>query len=145
MRRPGFGHDRQFRGDPGRISPQPAKRVRQYRATVVAVVRAFAIVELDIVILEFERGEHLLVCQPPVSVLVVQVVGAVLKVDPNRLFLGLADDPGIGVTVSDVGKAADVTEHFAELIRAFPGDGEAQMPPLLAPPIALRLGSLVRL
>src|SRR5207249_7330038 len=59
-----------------------------------------------IVFLEFLCGFHLQIPEPPVAVLVVQIVGAILQEDADRLVGGLADDAGIAVTAAEIGRAS---------------------------------------
>src|SRR5438105_1488621 len=55
------------------VAPQPAQRVGQDRATVLAVVPAVAVLEFVIVMGVFQRRRHRLVRQRPVAEQVVQV------------------------------------------------------------------------
>src|SRR5262249_14185374 len=93
----------------------------QDRAAVLAIVPAVAVNELVFIPRELQSGRHLLIGQRPVAMLVVQVVGAVLEEDTDRLPLRLANDARIYVPAADVNEAADVAEHFAEQVRPFPG------------------------
>src|SRR4051812_46313236 len=58
------------------VAPQPAQRVRQDGAAVLAVVAAVAVDELVVVLHVLQRRRHLLVGQRPVAVFVVQVAAA---------------------------------------------------------------------
>lgn len=80
--------------------------------------------ELVIVFGEGEGLGHLLVREPPITVGVVQVVASVLKPDPKRAFLFLADESGIDVTAADIGEAANVADDLAEEVGPLPSDGE---------------------
>ena len=107
-----------------RTAPQPAERVGQDRPAVLAAVLAGAADELVVVVFEFQGRRHLLIGQPPVAELVVQIVAAVLKKDADRLVGRGADQRRIDVAAADVGEAADVAEHLAESVGPLPGDGE---------------------
>ena len=107
-----------------RGTPEPAEGIGQDRAAVLSAVAAGAEHELEIVAHERQRAGHLLVRQRPVAVEVVQVVRAVLQEDADRFALGLADPRGVDVAAADVGEAADLREHLAELVGPFPRDGE---------------------
>ncbi len=92
---------------------------------MISVVSPFAIDELDIVFPKDESGVHLLVPERPIAVEVIEVVASVLEKYAKRLFLApLAYEGWVVVASSYIGKAADVTQDFSELIRAFPGDGK---------------------
>src|ERR1700722_7353799 len=82
---------------PHLIAPNPAHRVGEDRAAVLAAVNAFAVDEFVIVALVLQRRGHLLIRQWPVAELIVDVVGPVLQKDANLLLLSLADDSGIDV------------------------------------------------
>src|SRR6516164_4291266 len=105
-------------------APEPDERFGQDRAAVDAVVAAVGPGGLVVVLLVLEGGFHLQVAEPPVAVLVVEVVGAVLEEDADVFVLGLADHAGVPVAAANVGEAADVAQHLAEQVRPFPGDGE---------------------
>src|SRR5262249_1555420 len=109
---------------PDLVAPQPAQRLRQDGAAVLAVVAAVAHHELVVVLHELQRRGHLLVRQRPVAVQVVEVVLAVLEEDADRLLLRLADHPRIDVAAADVRETADVAEDLAELVRPLPGRRE---------------------
>src|SRR5262245_57664244 len=74
------------------IAPEPAQRVRQHRATVPVAVKPLAVLEAVIVARIRQRLRERLVCQRPVSVRVVQIVGAVLEEHADRLLRRLADE-----------------------------------------------------
>src|SRR5437899_153746 len=95
-------------------APQPAERIGEDRAAVLVVVAARASDELDVVLREPQRGVHLLVGQPPVPVLVVQVLLSVLQKHAQRLPRRLPDERRIDVAAPDVREAADVAEHLAK-------------------------------
>src|SRR5579871_1781660 len=87
--------------------------------------------ELNVVFRICKRLRHALVGQGPVAELVVQIGATVLQKDPDRLARGPADQRlvvvaafDLGWTASDVGERADPGKHFAELVRALPGDRE---------------------
>ena len=112
------------------VAPEPAERVGQDGAAVLVAVEALAEDEFVVVPGERERLGHLLVGQGPVAVVVVEVVGAVLEEDADRLLGGLADQGLVvvapfapGLAAGDVGEAADPREDLAELVRPLPGDG----------------------
>ena len=105
-----------------RGTPQPPQRVGQNDAAVLAVVRAVSHHELRVVAGEGERTGHGAVGQGPVTVEVIEVVDAVLQEDSQRLALGLTNQGRVGVAAPDVGEAADLREHLAEVIRTFPSD-----------------------
>lgn len=67
---------------------------------------------------------HLLVGEPPIAVGVIEVIATVLKPDPDRTFLFLANQGWVDVSATDVGEAADVTDDFAEEVRSFPSHSE---------------------
>ena len=54
------------------------------------------------------------------------VIAAILKVNPNRLLLTLANDVRILVATSNISEASDGTKNFAELFRTFPCNGESR-------------------
>ena len=58
--------------------------------------------ELVVVLLELQGRFHLQVCQPPVPVLVVEIVAAVLVEHPNRLRWRGADKRRVDVPTPDV-------------------------------------------
>ena len=60
------------------------------------------------------------------AVKIVEIVGAVLKEDAERLGggFGFSNEAGVNVTAADVGEATDVADDFAKGVRAFPSDGE---------------------
>ena len=88
-----------------------------------AVVSADTVGKLVVVILERQRLGHLLVCQRPVAVLVIQVSTAVLQKDADRLAICFANDRRIVVSTANVHETADVAQHFAKRIGALPSDG----------------------
>src|SRR4051812_24064517 len=87
-----------------------------------AIVATVSQLELVIVTFELQRSRHLLIGQRPVAMKIVEVVLAILKEDSNRLFGRFADESGVIVPLSDVGKASDLTEDFMEQIGPFPRD-----------------------
>ena len=91
---------------------------------MLAVVRAITHHEPVVVAREGQRAGHGPVGQRPIAMQVVEVVLAVLQEDPQGLALGLADQGRVGVATADVGEAADLREHLAEMIGPFPGDRE---------------------
>src|SRR5688572_9998300 len=92
-------------------------------------VEAIAVLEFVIVAPERQRFRHFLIGQGPVSVLVVQIVRAILKKYTDRLHgFGLANERRIIVppfaqswAAGDVGEAAYPRKHFAEFVGALPG------------------------
>ena len=102
-----------------------------------SVVRAAAETEVEIVTAHFERIRHLDVLQRPASVIVFQILGAILEPDPN-IALGFFSNqerkivaaqnilPRVRLIVVplNAGEAADVRKHAAELVRLLPGHVE---------------------
>src|SRR5206468_1276673 len=89
-----------------------------------------AVDESVIIPRELQALGHLLVGQGPVAVGVVEVVGAILEEDADRLPARLADQGFVvvapfapGLAAGDVGEAADPRQHLAKLVRPLPGDG----------------------
>ncbi len=76
---------------------------------------------------ELQSRCQILIPQRPVAVQVVQIFFSLLQVDLDRLglVLGLPHQPRIGPAAADVGEAADVAEHLAELVGTLPRDGES--------------------
>src|SRR5206468_3768826 len=72
-------------------APQPHQRLGQDAAAVQAVVAAVGPGGLVVVLLVLQGRFHLEIAEPPVAVLVVEVVGAVLEEDADVLVLGLAN------------------------------------------------------
>ncbi len=64
--------------------------------------------------------------QRPIAEQIVEIILAVLQINLDRfgVTVGFTNEAGIGPTATDVCKAPDMTENFAELIRLFPGGGE---------------------
>lgn len=89
-----------------------------------AIVTAGSAHEFVIVVPEVEGLLHLKVCEPPVTVLVVEILIAVLQEDSDIAFLAFADEGRIDVTAPDVGEAANVADDVFEKVGAFPGHGE---------------------
>src|SRR6266540_1950140 len=85
-------------------SPQPAQRLRQYRAPVLVGVAAVPELEPVVVAAELEGGRHLLVRERPVAEAVVQVVRSVLEENAYGPVRRLADQRGVDVAAADVGK-----------------------------------------
>src|SRR5690606_10716656 len=128
--------------------PQPAQYVRQQATAVVVrvpalaphmgdfVTRAGAAIAVGLGIGPLQGGEHLLVGEEPVAVLVVQVVAPVLQENAQPTHRTLADQRGVEVAtrhqcaclrrrlVADGDIAADEADHVAEGLRPVPGDGE---------------------
>ena len=69
---------------------------------------------------ELERCGHLLIGQRPIPVEIVEVAGAILERNFDRLALRLANQPGVDIAAANVGEAADVAEHFAKLLEVAP-------------------------
>ena len=80
--------------------------------------------ELVVVALELERGGHRLVGEGPVAVFVVEIARAVLQVNADRFGWCLADECLVIMATADVGETADMAQDLAEVVRAFPGNGE---------------------
>lgn len=89
-----------------------------------SAVSALATNEPVVPVGKLQRDIHLKIRQPPVAVCVVEIVRAVLQKYADRFPFRLADQRRVNVTAADVGEAADVAEHFAELVRTFPRDRE---------------------
>jgi len=80
------------------------------RALPAGAVVAFGPkLELIIVTGKFERRSHLLIGQGPTAVKIIQVLGAILQEDADRLLLGLAQERWINVSAANVGETAHVT------------------------------------
>ncbi len=75
------------------LRPQPAQRFGQNGAGVLAVVAAIAVDELVIVLGELQGRGHLLVGQGPITGWIIQIAGAILEKDTDRLAGGLTDRP----------------------------------------------------
>src|SRR5262249_15158552 len=78
-----------FVGSRRGIAPQPAERIGQNGAAVLAVVGAVTEFETVIVLGEAQGQGHLLVGQGPVAEFVVQVLGPALQEHTDGLGLGL--------------------------------------------------------
>lgn len=89
-----------------------------------AVVAFLTHDELVVVVEKLEGGGHLFVSQGPMTVEIVEIVHALLKKDSQGFGIGFANDEGVAVAPANVGETADVTKHFAEGFRSFPGDGK---------------------
>src|SRR3954470_15829611 len=112
------------------LAPEPAERVGEDRLAVLAAVEALAVDEGVVIPLERQGLGHLLVGQGPVAVGVVEVVGAVLEEDADRLLVALADQGLVvvpplaaGRAAGDVGEAADPRQDLAEIVGTLPGHG----------------------
>src|SRR5215468_1735359 len=92
---------------------------------MVAVVGALAVVEFDVVFTECQSRKHLLVGERPVAKIIIEIVTAILQKYAQRFFVATAaDHTGVGIAAANVGEAADVREHFAELVGPLPGNSE---------------------
>src|SRR3954470_9981559 len=99
------------------VAPEPAERVGQDRAAVLAVVAPVAGDELVVVLGKLQRRRHLLVGEEPVAERIVQIVRPVLQKYSDRLGrLSLADQRRVVMAAADVGEAADVAEHLAKCV-----------------------------
>ena len=76
--------------------------------------------ESVIIASELEGSLHLLVGEPPVSVFIVEVVFTSLQQDSQRTFFSFSDKCFIVVPATNVGKAANVTDDFAEPFGVLP-------------------------
>src|SRR5207253_3206677 len=106
------------------IGPEPAERIRQDGAAVLAVMAAVAVDKLVIIVSELECRGHLLIGEWPAPVRVVQIARAILQEDADRLAWRFAYLPGIDVAAPDIGEAAHVTQHFAEEVWPLPRHGK---------------------
>src|SRR5439155_17027357 len=96
----------------------------QNGASVLRRMAAVAENELVIVLGKLQGRGHLLVGQRPVAGVVIQIIGAILEKDADRLARGLADLSRIDISAADVREAADMAQDFAKQVGAFPGRGE---------------------
>lgn len=107
------------------VSPKPAERIGENRASMIPVVGTFAVNEFDVVVPKYEGGVHLLVPKWPVAMNIVEIVASVLHENAERLFLAaFPDQRRIVVTSANIGKAANVAEDFAKLVGPLPGHCE---------------------
>ena len=106
------------------ISPQPLEGFRENRTAVFSTMGAASPDHPVVVFREPQGCFHLLVCQRPVAVSVVEVIESVLKKHANGLGLSFSNEGGIDMTPSNVDKATDVADYLAECIRSLPGDSE---------------------
>src|SRR3954469_3425692 len=90
-------------------------------------------VRLVIIFRKLQCCRHLLIGQKPVAVRIVQVIGSILKKNPDRLWRRLPNQRRINIAAAaagdvwfkrDAGKTADLAEDFAKLVGPLPGDGE---------------------
>ena len=88
-----------------------------------AVVRTAAAHKAVIIAPIAQRRLHLQIGQPPVAILIVQVVLPILQKDAQRANRLFVDERGIGVTAPDIGEGTYVREDLA---KRTPG---APMPP----------------
>src|SRR5262245_51418870 len=88
------------------------------------VVGAVSKHKLMIVTHKPQRGSHGLVRQRPVSVQIIQIVGAILQKDTDGFALRLADQRGVIMAAANVCETANRRKHLPELIGPLPRDGE---------------------
>jgi hypothetical protein len=102
--------------------PEPTKGIGKDGSAMVSIMASSAVNEFYVVITEFESSVHLFVGQRPIAVLVIKISAAVLEEYAQGFGVAaFSDECRVVVASANVGKAADVAEHFAELIGAFPG------------------------
>lgn len=104
--------------------PEPAQRVGQHRASMLAIMATRSSHEPMVIAPVFEGGNHLQVRQPPVPPLVIEVRFTILKVDAQRPRRLLAKERGVDMSATNVRKGADVRQHLAKSVWALPGDRE---------------------
>ena len=80
--------------------------------------------QLRVVPSVLQSGVDLAVGHRPRSVLIVEIVFAVLEEDSDGLADVVANQPRVIVPPADVGEGADPGDDAAELLRAKPGDAE---------------------
>lgn len=80
--------------------------------------------EFVVVAPEFQSFLHLQITQPPVPVLVVEILVTILEEDADVPLVFLANEGGVNVPSPDVGEAADMADYVLEEVGAFPGHGE---------------------
>ena len=127
------------------IAPEPAKGVRKNGGAVLRIVRAGAILKLEIIPREFQRRCHVLIGEWPVAMRVVQIVRALLEKDTDRLRFALR--------LTNEGRVTYPPRMLVKLpiqlttLRNLSGRSHAMvnaaMPPLLIPAIAQPAGSSV--
>lgn len=86
-----------------------------------AIVSARTTHESIVVLAVFQGRIHLQVAKPPVAVLVVEVVAAILQKNFNGSFSVLANHRWIRMAALDIGETPDVAKHFVKLIGPLPG------------------------
>ena len=86
-------------------------------------------IELVIVPGKFQRRRHFLVRKRPVPMQIVQILRPILKKNPDRFLLGLADERRVNMAAPDVGETPDVTQHLAKGIRTLPSHRPRADPP----------------
>ena len=91
---------------------------------MVAIMGSSTELELEVIALILQRLCHFLVGYRPVTELVVEIIVAILKVDTNRFLFGFTNDVRVGVTMTNINEAADVTDHFGELVGFLPSRRE---------------------
>src|SRR5262249_33462248 len=108
-------------------APEPAQRIGQDRAAMLAVMAAVAVLKFVIVLGKLQSERHLLIGEWPVAVLVIQIGGAGLEEEPDRLWalLGFAHKCRIDIAAADIGEAADMAQHLAEQVGPLPSDRES--------------------
>ena len=113
-------------GDGFFVAPKPAEGLGKDRAAVLGVVAvALDVVEAAIVAHVAEGGVEVFVGGGPVTEGVVEIAAGILEEDAEGFALGFADEGRVGVAAAEVYKTADGREHLAELVGAFPSDGES--------------------
>ena len=106
------------------IGPEPTEGIGQKDASMLQVVSAFPIDELVIPTGESQGRCHLLVCQGPVTMIIVQVITTGLQEHLHRFDRCLADPTGVDMTTSYIGETADHTADLGKFIRALPSHRE---------------------
>src|SRR5215207_5009946 len=97
------------------IPPEPPQRAGQERSPVLRAVPAGAKLELVVVAGKLQGCRHILVCERPVPVEVVQIRASILQENANRFRarLRFADQCRVDITAADIRKTADPAHHFA--------------------------------
>ena len=93
-----------------------------------AAVLSRATDKFEIIGFKGQGGFHLQVCQPPVPVLVIQIIGAILQKDPNGFPVGFSNHRFVIVPSPDIRETSNMAQDFAEPFGMLPRRSERTDP-----------------